>query len=299
MPPETTNGELCSWTHEEYEADTSRVRSTWLKKMISDQGPRAYYLNYVNPVPELDVEHDVYGAIQPKVNDLVMGILLHEFAFGGVVNWFICKERRGTNRWHDAVEEHDGQWALKPKQDAELRAWRESMMRNREVRQLIESNSFHEQSFTFECFGIPAKSRVDLLGYNGAIWDLKSTRHTTRKQFENDIEKLRYDFSAAFQELARNSVPEYSDLVAPYNHIVLCKSYPYYCYVWPLERSWIRLGMGHLDWAFRWLRRCLDDQESSDDPLDAWPDLQEAKQVDELPPPDWVLSKHGVNPDVW
>lgn len=288
-------GRLAKYSsHDEYNADTSRVRSTQLKDMVSPQGPRSYYLKYVLALADID-RNDRHSDFQPKITDLEMGTLLHEYALEGVQNWFVCDERRGSDAWYDSIDEHDGKWAIKPRQAEQLVAWRDSMMRNKEVRDLIESKSFQEQAFQFTHneTGIECKSRVDLFGFDGTIWDLKTTRHLSRDDYDRQVINLNYPFSAAFYEAGRNSVPEFSGMRAPFKHIVLCKSHPYYCYIWPVDRSYLRVGHQEVQKALFRLKSCLDQQQEVNNPEDAWPDLQELKQGDSVTAPEWWLSKKG------
>lgn len=291
-------GELVTYnSHEEYNAD-DRVRSTQLKDMMSPQGPRAYYLKYVNPVPNVDKEYDKNAHIQPKVDDMVLGSLLHEYALEGKKNWFACKSRRGSAAWMDEIDEHDGKWAVTETNARNLDAWRDAMMRNAEVREIVESGSFSEQSFQFTHWtGIKAKARADLFAFDGTIWDLKTTRHSDRRGFERQFRDLNYGFSAAFYEIARNSVPELHGMRAPFKHIVLCKKWPYYCYVWPCSREYLTVGHRDVHAAFERLQDCLTREASGMDPLNAWPDLQERTQGDASVPDDWWLSQNNFVPD--
>lgn len=291
------HGELVTYkSHDEYN-QADRVRSTSLKHIMEPQGPRAYYLKVVNPPINVDRAFDKNRDVQPKVDNMVLGTLLHEYALEGKVNWFVTKYRRGTKAWADEIDEHDGLWALTPTADAQVRAWRESMMRNAEIRPLIEKSSFKEQSFHFSLAGIDCKARVDMFGFDGSIWDLKSTRATDRQGFERQIIDLMYDFSAAFYELARDAVPEFRGMRAPFRHVALSKTFPYYCYVWPLDRSYLRVGRRNVEEAFKRLAECLHRQSQGMDPLLAWPDLLENKQGESFSAPARYLADAGFAPD--
>lgn len=291
-------GELIHFdSHEEYNAYPA-IRSTALKTIMSAQGPRAYYLENVNPPPDVDRAFDKNENIQPKVDDFVLGILLHEYALEGKQNWFVTRHTRGSKAWLDDLDEHDHQWALTQTNDAKIRAWRDAMMRNHSVRKLVEDGSFQEQSFVFDTpLAIKGKARVDLFSFDGSIWDLKSTRHHDRKSFDRQIVDLRYDFSAAFYEKARNSVPEFRGMQAPFRHIVLCKSHPYYCYIWELDRSYLRVGHRDVELAFQRLAECQKREAEGMDPMQAWPDLLERNQDDSIAAPEWYLAQSGFRPE--
>lgn len=295
-----TTGELATYkSHADYDADP-RVRSTQLKAIMEPQGPRAYYLKYVNPPADVDAEFDSNDLIQPKVSEMVLGTLLHEYSLQGKCNWFITQERRGSNAWKDDIEEHPGLWALTPKNNAKVLAWHDAMMRNREVRELIESGSFSEQAFRFtHSTGIKAKARIDLFSFEGHIWDLKTTAATDRDGFERQMVNLNYPFSASFYLQAVDAVPELHGMNVTFKHIVLCKSHPYYCYIWELDRSWLRLGHADVDTAFSRLHTCLE-RERNGDPWDvAWPDVLELKQGETIAPSEWLLAKKGYTEEEW
>lgn len=295
-----TVGELATYkSHADYDADP-RVRSTQLKAMMEPQGPRAYYLKYVNPPVDADEEFDANELIQPKVDEKVLGTLLHEYSLQGKKNWYVTDERRGTNKWKEEVKEAGGLWALTPKNNSKVLAWHDALMRNKEVRKLVESHSFSEQAFRFKHHtGIEAKARVDLFSFDGSIWDLKTTRHTDRRGFERQCIELNYPFSAAFYQISCKSVPELHGMEANFKHIVLCKTHPYYAYVWPLSRGFLRLGHNDVETAFARLHTCLT-REKNGEPWDvAWPDYLEMKQGEALEPPAWLLEQKGWTEEEW
>lgn len=297
-------GELATYnSHEEYDAD-DRVRSTQLKTILDAQGPRAYYLKYIAPPADVDKEYDANADIQPKVDEKVLGILLHEFGLEGKQNFFRCTTRRGSKAWVEEIEDNDGKWALNDTNFAKLHAWREALLRNTTARKLIESGSFSEQAFRFtHGTGIKAKARVDMFSFTGSIYDLKTTVATNRAEFDLQSMKLHYPFQAAYYEMARNSVPQFHGMRAPFHHIIVCKKHPYWCYVWPLHDSYLRVGHKQLESAFERLAQCrrrhAEIEAEGGEPITAWPDYEENKQSDEIAAPDWYLSQHGWNEDTY
>src|SRR5690348_7024815 len=88
---EAMNGVLSPWTREQYDADTTRVRSTSMKSLVAPQGPRAYWLKHGTQVRAREPEPgDEYS---PKITPLVLGSLFHELILDGKVGWFVTKAR--------------------------------------------------------------------------------------------------------------------------------------------------------------------------------------------------------------
>lgn len=299
--PSAVNGIMSRWSLKEYEADKTRVRSTSLKEFRKPQSARLYYLKHVakSLVPELDAN----DLIQPEVDDLIFGNLFHEFVLDGICNWFVCNHRRGTNAWKDEVEEYAPKWAVKPDQHKKLIAMRDSVMMNRKCREVIEKSGFTEQTFLWDFLPddgdpIPAKMRCDLLADNSSIVDLKTSRYSTRHEFHYQCKDLGYDFSAAFYEMGRNSVPEYADTDAEFAHIVVSKQPPYFSYYFILDRSWIRIGRDHVNRAINQLafcRRRHAELEAQGLPvIDAWEDPVETHQLQPMGPDVDYLSKAAM-----
>lgn len=299
--PSTANGVMSRWTLAEYEADETRVRSTSLKEFRKPQAARLYYLKHV--AKSLVPEPDANDLIQPEVDDLIFGNLFHEFLLDGVCNWFVCNHRRGTNAWKDEIEEFSPKWAVKPAQHKQLIAMRDSVMANPQCRMILEAGGFTEQTFLWDfipdngCDPVPAKMRCDWLADNASIIDLKTTRYSTRREFHNQCIELGYDFSAAFYEMGRNAVPEYADTDADFAHIVVSKQPPYWAYLFPFDRSWIRVGRDQVSKCINQLAHCRKHQaelEAQGLPaIDAWPDPVQIHQLEHPAAPDWYLSRSG------
>lgn len=299
--PSTANGVMSRWSLKEYEADTSRVRSTALKEFRKPQSARLYYLKHV--AKTLKPEPDVNDHIQPEVDDLIFGNLFHEFLLDGVCNWFVNPHRRGTNAWKDTIEEFAPKWGVKQHQHDQLIAMRDSVMANPKCRRILEAGGFTEQTFLWDfipdngCDPVPAKMRCDWLADNASIIDLKTTRYSDRPGFEQQCMALGYDFSAAFYEMGRNSVPEYHDTFAKFAHIVVSKQPPYFAYFWPMHCSWLRIGQDQVNRAINQLAECRKRQaeyEAAGRPaIEAWPDPVQDEQDEELAAPDWYLASLG------
>lgn len=296
-----TNGVMSRWTREQYEADKTRCRSTSLKDILSDQGPRLYYLKHVTR--SLQPEPDANDHIQPEVDDLILGTIFHEFLLEQIENWFVCTHRRGTNAWKDAIEENAQKWAIKPRQEKQLLGMRDSVMASKRCRAVLEQGGFTEQTFLWDYELdngqlIPSKCRIDWLASDGSIFDLKTTRHANRRDFTNQCIDLDYGFSAAFYESGRNSVPEFNGMDnAEFYHITVCKQPPYWAYLHPFDKSWLAMGRRSVKKAMTALSKCLTDQIplllAGADPLTAWPDLLEETEMRREAVPNYVLAREA------
>lgn len=293
--------EFCNWTKAEYDADKTRERSTQLKAIVSERGPREYYFTAIAPRPE-DEGKSKNELIQETVDDKVLGQLLHEMILEGEKNWTTCDERVGTNKWKDAVNENPGKWVIKSADEQKLYGWQDGLMRNPQVREALERESFSEHVilFDFDVYSdqgvteIPSKASIDKLYLNGAVADIKTTRAKTRREFERQMEDLLYHFSSAFYERARNSLKGFHGFDAPFYHIVVQKHWPYHAYMWEVERStWMAMGHARVETAFHRLAKCKAEHErllaEGGDVLNAWPDFEDDPSPLAAPP--WVMDK--------
>lgn len=270
--------------------------------MLSEQGPRLYYLKHV--ARSLRDEPDANDDIQPEVDDLILGTIFHEFLLEEIRNWFVCEHRRGTAKWKDAIEENAPKWAIKPRQEKQLLGMRDAVMASKRCRTVLEQGGFTEQTFLWEYQlandkSIPCKCRIDWLASDGSIFDLKTTRHTNRRDFTSQAIDLNYGFSASFYEQGRDSVPEFSGMdQSEFYHITVCKQPPYWSYLHPFDRSWLAMGRRDVARAMNALSKCLKDQEELKqagvtDMLPAWPDKLEEIEMRREAVPNWVLAREA------
>lgn len=295
----TTNGRIVSWTIDTYQKDKAHVRSSDLKPMMSDQGPRAYYLECVEPPPKQDDE-TVTDDSQPDITELVEGTLFHEYLLRGKKLWEVQPAKRGSKAWKERRAELPNDiWLVPAGKDHDWKAWRDGAMRNKEIRRLIEQGAFAEQTVTFEHepTGLPCKVRYDWFPTDGIVYDLKTSTATNRREFSKQIANLRYDMSAAFYCSGLYSIPEFSGEMPEFKHIVVSKKWPHYSYVWPLDQHWIRVGWRDCTVALERIAECRKREkeivDAGGDPIDAWPDLLERDQCYPEAPPEWFLSQRG------
>lgn len=294
-------GEFCSWSRDQYNSESERQRSTDLKKLVGIKGPREYYFDVVNPPPR--PHRSANEIIQPKVDDLVKGNLLHDLVLQGQVNWEVCGAKVGTVEWKEAVEHHAGRTIIKPQDELEILAWRDGLMRNPSVRKALEREAFAENVILFSEFAftgdsepveVPCKAQIDRMYINGEIDDLKTTKAKSRREFERDMLKYNYHFSAAFYERARNSIDGFRGFDAPFHHIVVQKSYPFHAYRWEIERStWMAMGHASVDKALSVLVECRQRQGDSPEgqAVNAWPDLEDCSEPMAAEP--WVMDRYA------
>lgn len=298
------NGVLSTWDRDQYDADTTRVRSTSMKSLVSAQGPRAFYLNHLRArEPAIDANDDY----SPKSGPIVLGTLFHELVIDGKVGWHVNANRRGTTAWKVCCKRNAGTVALSKKDDATLWAWREAIDRNAEAREMLASGSFGEQVILWDqpvtfadadgaehTVNVPSKCAIDLFSFAGQFACIKTTRAGNLEEWERELERKNYPFSAAFYQLGIRSIPEFAGYNEPIKHIVLCKQPPYYCYVKPLDKQWMLIGMGQVAKAFERYARCTWDMEHGVEPLAAWPDLLERTQLDPATPSMRAMERHGA-----
>lgn len=274
-----TNGIISNWTRAQYDADESRVRSTCLKDIVTDQGPRLYYRKHITK--EL-------AQLRKPADHFEFGHLFHEFVLEGKKNWWVYDGRRAGKAYEEARLDNGLLPDLKPHEEAQLLAMRESVMANKEARRLIVGGGFSEQTFlwTDDETGLDCKCRVDLYGHDGTIVDLKSTREADPKGFFYQCSKLKYHFSAAFYEQGRNAA--LGKMIAPFKHIVVDKNPPYWCYVRPLSEYAMTIGHRDVRKALAVLRKCLDRQQKLEMAVSEWPGSRPTREAIAECWPDWL-----------
>ncbi len=318
-----TTGRLCNWTKADYEADTSRERATRLKSLMAPQGPRNYFLNYVDPPPLLGDETE-----NTSLRD---GRLFHELLIEGKQDWAVTEMMRrldsqdyqtllAANDWELAFDEtgdvyksgprkgkpktttrivREGKPILTQAEHNRILAWRDGAMRNKKLREMIEGPRFVEQVILWEedidGFEIPCKASVDLWSAT-AMGDVKTTRHSDPTAYRRECFKLHYPLQAATYMRGRDAIPELRDIRCSFFHVVVCKERPYYSYVWELPAAWIRSANQDVQWCLELLAKCRKREAEGMDPLDAWPDFVE-RDESVLQPEPHMMEKRGMDPN--
>lgn len=285
------HGRIVQWDGVTYNSDRQYERSTTLKHMMDPQGPRAYW-HAVNRESE-------------SSTSLTLGQLLHQWILEGEQPYVVVPpNKKGKpmvrNMDHAAyrefAEEHEGKAILLPSEERDLIAMRDGLYGNKEARELIEEDGLSEVTILFQDdeTEIDAKARIDFLKFDGRIIDLKTTKATTPDEFRREVIRYQYEFSGALYEYARQSVPQYEGLTAPFYHVMVCNSPPYWSYVCELHRSFLRIGHARVRKAFARLKKCRDRGNT----IDCYPDLLELNQMQ--PPevaPEHYLARNGVQPE--
>jgi len=294
----TLEGKLSAMKRDEYDADTKRLRATSLKDLvIPEQGPRAYCLKHVTPIKDDDADG----------NHFILGNLLHEWILEGKQNWAVATMRRDerTKAYQEFMAENAGKAIITAKEEMELCWWREGVMRNKEARRLLSLPRHEEQVVLWHeevdfvgpdnephSMLVPCKAAIDLWPFS------ESSRYCLKTDaalsgWENTVFRLGYHVQAAWYERGVRSIPEYRDAPPAFGHIVVQKKAPYWCYVRPLSDA--ALGMGDKLCEIALYRYCygMRAMELGYDPLDAWPDLLEQKQLTPVIPPNWVSIEYG------
>lgn len=286
-------GRCVNWTVEEYNADTSRLRSSNLRTVMKPQGPRAYYLEHIAERPSVDKKES------SVITDTDMGNLLHDYILRGRVGWITSELNRNSNDFKALKAENADKLILSELQQSKLMQWIDAVHRNKAAKSIIEAgypevtgHAEIEVTLSDESVvEIPLKCRWDVLcGDTGQDWDLKTTRHTDRRGFERQAEELGYHIQAGFYELHKEALGVHN---AHHSYIVITKTDPAYCYVWPVSRSMIEMGRTMALEGIRRIAQCTHDQQSQADPVDAWPDYLEENQDDPLEPSVWMAGRTG------
>lgn len=259
-------------TRAEYDQDETRLRSTRLRDFI-EHGPwyyNAVHLSKTCPRRE-------------PTEEMVLGTLAHQFILQGQSCWVVWHggTRRGKE-WDAFALAHVALPILRAVDDERVRGMREAVFANRPARALIEADGFEEQAIRWQHeTGTPCKALLDRLQHSGVIADLKTSNDPTPKAFWRQSIELGYFQSAAFYELARNSV--IGQVNAPFYHVVVGKSQPYRCVVYQVASDVLRVGHSMVRAAMTQLAECLA--------LDNWPDPLD--QINHVPTPSWWLQEHG------
>ena len=279
------NGSVERWSKDEYDKD-KRARSTGLKILVDPgQGPAKYFREVVKG-QRFDEDDD------ERKTSLVLGSLLHEWLLEGKRKWFVTKERRGSRAYEDDCDDHPGMVALKGHEEKKLNDWREAVMANAPCRKLFETHGFTEQTIIWdhEVNGviIPSKCRLDFLGSDQGVIDLKTTRMKSRADFEKQMVNLHYDLSAAWYLIG---MAEAELLVgrrirsASFSHLVVMGggNEPAWAYLWPLGPDWIECGISKVKAATRVLADCMSSG--------VWPDWMQEAQGEMTAPPVWAIEQ--------
>lgn len=306
----TLPGTLSPMKRPEYDADTERLRSTSLKDLvIPEQGPRAYYLNHIDPIGDVEEESDDNHALQPKVNEFVQGCLLHEFVLEGKENWHVTKNRRGSKAWEADALANSGKWAVTAKIDAEIRAWAAGILRNKEATRVCRQRRYEEQVILWSLevtfaddqgemvtMTVPCKAAIDLFPY-GEHRRYCIKTWSGQGYWDRVVFDLGYHVSAAWYEWGVHSLPAYKDKPEGFSNIVVTKKRPYWCYVRPLSDAALTYGRRECELAVERYCECVRRQELYEldgrPAIDAWPDHKEAKQGIPVAPSDFYKVAYG------
>lgn len=289
-------GQFLKWSRDDYEADKSRVRSTTLKLMIkAPQGPRAYY-RAIHPL-ELILTEDEQKKEDTKKRNLIVGTLLHELLLEQKQNWFVTEARRNSKQWLDEADEYGAERLLKPREEREIFAMRDAVMRNKQCAAILKAGGMTEQTVVWDVevggIIIQCKARLDFLTDSGIIIDLKSSMAVDRDKFHEQIMSYGYEFSAWFYAMGLLSVPEFSDHQVRFLHLVANKHG--WAYLWPLSPTWLRVGQEQVKRALADLAECLNREQAGMSPEEAWIDRQESSQLTLLEPKAWYVGQSNYN----
>lgn len=293
------NAKIVDWTVEQYNADTTRLRSSSLRTILEPQGPRAFYLKHVAPLPAID------DGESSKITEMDLGNLLHDYILRGRVGWIVNDDNKNSTKFKEFKKANTDKLILSTSQETKLLRWIDAANRNPEAKRIIEAGYSevtgvmdYEIEIDGEVETIPCKCRWDILcGDTGEDWDIKTTRATDRRGFERQSTDLGYHVQAGFYDLHKEALGIH---LAKHSYIVVMKSDPSYCYVWPVSHQLMEIGRSFAVEALRRVAKCRKDEREllaknpDANPMDAWPDYLEVNQSDELQPDPWTATRAGT-----
>lgn len=275
-----------SITKAEYDAHPA-VRSSDLKLMVSDHGPRAYY-NQVTAKTTTSEDRPAH---------FVLGDLFHDHILYGQSNWFVWKDRRGTTAHARAVEKHPDLIDIKPGDEQVILGMADALCANPMARDMV-NQSTHEQTiiWTDEATGIECKARLDMLLRSASIADLKTWDPRTScnaEAFFYHSDSYNYKFSAAMYQMGLAQYVHGADK-KPFYHIAVSKKPPHWCYVWPLSEFALEIGRRDVRRALDMLAECRQNEKHwvSGEKHKAWPDPIGESQMNGFTPSDFWLAKN-------
>lgn len=154
------------------------------------------------------------------------------------------------------------------------------------VVKLLRQHGGFEASISWECRGVPCKSRLDKLIVGGTcpdtIIDLKTTRSGGAKpwRFEKAIRDYGYHISAAFYVDAIEAV---ADTLCHYIWVAVEKEPPYAVSVLQADDDWLRIGRTDYRKLLGEYKVCMESGE--------WPGYGDNIMASH--PPDWMLKQYG------
>ena len=180
----------------------------------------------------------------------------------------IGKERAA--KWADRVAA-EGLREVNANDRALCEAMRESAMRHRLVRAVLEHAKHRETSCFWEWGGVECKARLDAMA-DGLVLDLKTTQDATPAAFRNAVARYHYHVQAAHYS---TGVREVTGTWPDYAMVAIEKTPPYGCAVYMLDEEAISVGLDLWERALGVYKKSVETGE--------WPAYQETTQTLTLP----------------
>lgn len=268
-------------TTEEYDA-LPGLRSTAIKFFL-EWGPRLFHERYVTEVNKT-----------PEKDCLNLGSIFHEYAVEGKQRWAVWDGRRAGKKyeaWKEGLDEGVipiTQSTGAVNEDKIMRMF-DSMLRNRTARALLESSPDREQAILCKIGGMQCKARLDVISPDGTIIDVKTCTDPRPAKFFKDMQKFKYELSAAFYETVRNMAV--ADVNVPFYWIAVQNQDPWATYVHELPPECRKHGRNQCAKAVRGIHDCFRHNN--------WEHARE-ENSEVLVTPTWYLDliEHGWKTDV-
>lgn len=186
--------------------------------------------------------------------------------------------RRAGKAWAAFQRDNAGKLILTPAQASEVAAMRASVRAHPHASRIIRHGQ-PEASITFEVDGVPFKARVDMIGVDGDLIELKSARDNHPRQFEREFARRLYHAQVALYRmgLQANGIPAKKTYC-----ITPCKTAPHEVVVYEVDEETLEAGARVVrDWVAR-LKDCERRR--------AWPGMDNGTIL-KLRIPDWAITE--------
>lgn len=198
-------------------------------------------------------------------------------------NYIVYDGYKRGKAWDEFCQEHANKQIIDAKFDNDCRMTREAVMQHPKARALIESSQMVEPSAFAPLYGLPCKSRPDLITKHPFMVDLKSSQCARPDKWCNSIENYNYDRQAAFHhDVWAKAIGEYPDAYRmPYLWIVVESSEPYGVSVLECPDEMMLFGRRSYQQIIEVIQNCIE--------ADHWPSYAESIMPAHYP----VWSKRG------
>lgn len=219
---------------------------------------------------------------------LIMGNALHSYLLEpkvfknkyGLLSRNLDKRKKSHKRLDAyAIRKYGNQAVLKPKQVADIKSWRDSIVNHRAAASILKTVTKVEHTVVWDDKGVKCKARLDAYSPSlKAVIDIKTAANASSQAFASMIYNFGYYLQAAHYLAAAEADGLKAD---KFIFIAVEKDAPYCTAVYSLDLE--TLNAGYIE---------------REDLLGIWQEYQESKQitgysqqVENISLPNWALTK--------